>query len=148
MKPFRFAAGTALALAMTTAVPALADAPCDGVYRSSGRACHGAAYVRGKTIEWNAQFSTCKPGPYRIIDSNLEGDDLHVAYEFLKRSRRCQYGVMVITGKRGGYWSIQGYQNADDYQHRRDDPVAYDSCPVNDPMPSSRCNLPFVREKK
>ena len=34
------------------------------------------------------------------------------------------------------------------YQHRRDDPVAYDSCPVNDPMPSSRCNLPFVREKK
>jgi hypothetical protein len=95
----------------------------------------------------HAQFSACAPSPYKIIDSQLDGLSRHVAYEILKRSERCRYGVMVIIGKPEGYWSIRGYQSADDYLHRRDDPGAYDSCPVNEPLPSHRCNLPFARGK-
>ena len=128
-------------------VQAHADAPCDGVYRSWGRACHGAAFVRSETIEWNAQFSTCRSSRYDIVDSDLKGETPRVAYRFRTRSRGCQYEVMEIVGKRGGYWSIRGYSSVDDYRQRRDDPSAYDACPVA-PMPSARCDLPFARRDR
>jgi hypothetical protein len=146
MKTVRFAAAAAAAFACASAIPVRADAPCDGVYRSWGRACYGAAYVRNKTIEWNAQFSTCKPSPYEVIHSELGGGKPRVAYRFKKRSKACGYEVMEIVAQREGYWAIRGYQSVDDYRQRRDDPVAYDSCPVA-PMASERCDLPFASKK-
>ncbi|MBO9516163.1 MAG: hypothetical protein J7549_18765 [Variovorax sp.] len=103
--------------------------------------------MRSKTIEWHAPFSSCSSSPYEVIDSDLEADMPRVAYKFLKRSKGCQYEVMEIVGKRDGYWSIRGYPRADDYQQRRDDPTAFDSCPV-EPMPSQRCNLPFATQSR
>jgi hypothetical protein len=141
--------------------PATADAPCDGAYRSWGRACFGGAFVRNKTIEWNATFSACKPSPYEVIDSDLEGERRRVAYRFKKRSRNCAYEVMEIAGKPGGTWSIKGYTTVEAYQKRDDlDWVvageekgefrAPDSCQIRDPnpVPSERCNLDFARKKK
>ncbi len=84
----------AMAALCLPASSALADAPCDGVYSSWGRACYGSAHVRSKTIEWHAPFSSCSASPYEVIDSDLEADMPRVAYKFLKRSKGCQYEVM------------------------------------------------------
>ena len=137
---------TALATVALASSMAHAEPPCDGHYRSWGRACYGGAHVTAKTIEWYSTFSSCGPSRYEIIHSELGGDKPRVAYRYKKRSKACGYEVMEIVAQREGYWSIRGYRSVDDYRQRRDDPVAYDACPV-DPMPSGRCNLPFARKK-
>jgi hypothetical protein len=158
----RLTAMVALALAFGShADPVAADAPCDGAYRSWGRACFGGAFVRNKTIEWNATFSACKPSPYEVVDSDLKGETRRVAYRFKKRSKFCRYEVMEIAGEPGGSWSIVGYPTLEAYQKRdnldwiwADDKTGEgrwsDSCPIKlpDPVPSERCNLDFARKKK
>ena len=137
-------ASMALALLLSTAH---ADPPCDGHYKSWGRVCYGGAHVTARTIEWYSTFSSCKPSPYEVIYSELEGEKPRVAYRFMKRSKQCSFEVMEIVAQREGYWGIRGYTSVEDYRERRDDPAAYTACPV-DPMPSERCNLPFARSKK
>jgi hypothetical protein len=133
---------TALALSPATA---LADAPCDGAYRSWGRACFGGAFVRDKTIEWNSSFSTCKPSPYEVLDSVLEGKPRSVAYRIKKPSKDCRYAVIEIVEDSGDGegWSIAGFTSMEAYG-RGEVGMA---CPV-EPMPSKRCNLEFARKTK
>ncbi len=41
-------------LLLSTATHTLAaDKPLTGVFYGNGRACHGALYLRTKTVEWN-----------------------------------------------------------------------------------------------
>lgn len=135
------------ALALACASTALADPPCEGRYPSWGRACYGHINITAKTIEWQAQFSSCKASPYEVIASDLTGDKPFVAYRFKKRSKACQYEVMEIAKQGGDYWGAIGYSTVEDYEQRHDDPGSSDYCPLG-PMQSKRCNILLEREKK
>jgi hypothetical protein len=151
----RFTAVVAMALAFGSHVaPVAADAPCDGVYRSWGRTCQGSLVVRSKTIEWNSPFSVCKPSPYAVLDSELEGDERRVVYRIKKRNKACAFDVIEVFQFGDDMWSMRGYPSVEAYERRNDDawlaakegraPLA---C-VADPLPSKRCNLDFARKKQ
>lgn len=145
MKALFSACVAALALGFTSA--ALSGPPCAGSYPSWGRACYGRVNITARTIEWQAQFSVCKASPYEVIASDLKGEKPFVAYRFKRRSKACLYEVMEIAKQSGDHWAAIGYQSVEDYHQRHDDPGSSDYCPLG-PMPSQRCNLPFVRESK
>ncbi|MBO9651252.1 MAG: hypothetical protein J7605_22335 [Variovorax sp.] len=108
--------------------------------------------MRDKTIEWNSSWSVCKPSPYEVIDSVLEGEKRRVAYRLLKRSKACRYDVIEIEEGRDGYWSINGYPTVEAYEKRADtDWIAAKEgrtgawCPVVFEKPQNRCHLDFAR---
>lgn len=161
MSVINIAAAAAFAASLVSHVaPALADAPCDGVYQSFGRGCHGTLFIREKTIEWNSPWSVCKSSPHKILDSDLDHKPRRVVYQIVAPSKACRYAVIEIvehSGEAEG-WSINGYPSVEAYEKRDDDDWvlagdktgemrAGSSCPV-EPMPSKRCNLPFARKKK
>ncbi|MDM0077643.1 hypothetical protein QTH90_24765 [Variovorax sp. J2P1-59] len=154
----RFTAAAALVFALGSyTASAVADAPCDGAYKSWGQGCDGGAYIRRDTIEWHSPWSVCKATPYEVIDSKLEGDQRRVAYKLKKLSKACRYQIIEISEgkKEGDYWSINGYPTLEAYEKRGDDAwIAAGEgrtgawCPVILETPQTRCNLNFARRNK
>ncbi|MDM0075703.1 hypothetical protein QTH90_14970 [Variovorax sp. J2P1-59] len=155
MNAIRIAATVASAFALgSQATPAMADAPCDGVYRSWGRVCQGALSIRSKTIEWNSPNIVCKPSPYEVIDSRLGGDEPYAAYRLKKRSKACLIEVVEVYRFGAGRWGMRGFPSVEAYEKRDDlewQRAADNRIPLTcdaDDMPEERCNLDFARKKK
>ncbi|MDM0076377.1 hypothetical protein QTH90_18350 [Variovorax sp. J2P1-59] len=144
-----------LSVLVLYAKPATADAPCEGAYRSAVRGCFGGAYVRRDTIEWNTPWSVCKPTPYEIIDSEMEGDQRRVVYMLKKPSKSCGYQIIEIEHMGDDYWSVNGYPTRESYE-KRDDHAWIDaaegrtslSCPVYFDKPQIRCDIEVPKKTR
>ena len=108
-----FAAGTAAAADAT---------PYFGKYKPWSRGCHGAAYLRAKTIEWRTTWSYCKPSAYEVIDIAPRNEPPRIAVRIKKRSKNCDFEVIELQelqiGEDPKMWDITGYPSLDAYQKR------------------------------
>jgi hypothetical protein len=152
---FKLAMATALAFGAYL-VPASADAPCEGAYKSWGRGCDGGAYVRRNSIEWHSTWSVCKATPYDIIDSELHaGNPRRVVYKLRKLSKTCRYPIIEIVEGAGkdDYWTIKGYPSAQAYEKRGDEEWIGAElgrkgawCPVELEKPQTRCSIDIPKK--
>jgi hypothetical protein len=113
-----------LAIALWTCLPAAravcaADASIVGTYSGQGRGCWGALHITARTIEWNTQYSICKPTAYEVL-AQTHGAAPRTVFRLEQKSRRCRYAIIELgfDPKYPDYWRAVGYSTREDFDLR------------------------------
>lgn len=104
-------------LLLSTATHTLAaDKPLTGVFYGNGRACHGALYLRTKTVEWNSTYSACERTKYKILEQDLASEHPSVVLSLDKPSKHCRLQVIELRHYENNSWEATGYSSRTNYQ--------------------------------
>ncbi|MES2531127.1 MAG: hypothetical protein V4636_08835 [Pseudomonadota bacterium] len=132
-----------LSLCLTVSTVSAADRPFTVALTGWGRACAGGLFVRTKTIEWNTTFVTCKPSPYELLESSMQGGSKVVVLRILKPSKGCIYNIIKVRqSPPEGTWDVTGFQSLDAYRNHDQPEWFYTTLPERNwlscPMEESR----------